>query len=366
MPSTFGKYRLIQRIGGSQLSQVYRVGRMDTPGNTGVALKRVDPRLIGNQDFVQLVTREAGILSRMKHPNLCVCHEMGLVDGCAFLTLDLVRGCTLRALMRRASQMDIPLPTSTAIALCYQLAQVLDYLHRKCAHTIVHLDLSPQNVMVSQKGEIRLIDFGIARRLDGQNPPPLGGKIAGTVGYMSPEQARGEKTLGSSADLFGLGILLWEMLTGQRLFRGNTPETWERMRTGEVPAHNAAMNKHPKAMTELVLSLLAPDPEARPSEIGEILPKLEECSSSPNSGRRPLAALITRLMGEPDFDPFDKIDIEEEGIPLSNIPTGEKDAVLGYEELCIQIDQGEGSPCAHIRAAVPNEQEVPSSPFLEH
>lgn len=237
MISSFGKFRLLQRIGGGRLSQVYRIGRIwGEEAAPRVVLKRVAPELIGEPAFVTLVAREAGLLSRLTHPNLCACQEMGVIDGCAFLTLDLVDGCTIRALLRRLAQMEIRLATSAVLATAAQAAEVLDYLHRRCPTPLIHLDLSPQNVMISREGQLKLIDFGIARFLDGHDPPPLEGRIAGTVGYMSPEQARGDKRIDARADQYALGILLWEMLSGRRLFAGNTPETWRRMRHGEAPS----------------------------------------------------------------------------------------------------------------------------------
>ncbi|MBW2733106.1 MAG: protein kinase, partial [Deltaproteobacteria bacterium] len=174
MSQTFGKFKIIERIGGGRLSQVFRIDRnwSSTAAEPQIVLKRVAPELIAERAFVQLVTREAGVLSRLSHENLCVCQEMGVIDGCAFLTLEQVDGCTLRALLRRLSQMRIGLTTSAVLAIAYQAARVLDYLHRQCSTPLAHLDLSPQNVMITRDGTLRLIDFGIARFLSGDDPPP--------------------------------------------------------------------------------------------------------------------------------------------------------------------------------------------------
>lgn len=365
----FGKFVLLQRIGGGRLSQVFRVGadalNPETP--SPIALKRVNPALVGEPAFVQLVVREAGLLTRLDHGSLCTCHELGVIDGCPFLTLDLVSGCTLRALMRRISQSQIPLPATAVLAIGYGLAEVLDYLHARCPTPVVHLDLSPQNVMLTDAGTIRLIDFGIARFLDGHEPPPTGERIAGTIGYMSPEQARGE-ALDARADQYALGILLYELLAGRRLFRGNTTETWRRMRAGEITDLSITLAETPADLRALVGRLLSPAPDARFASMAEALGALERCSSSPLSGQRPLSALLGRLLGDESFDPFDtRLPVETLPEVPADLPRGESAGGEGYEDLRIEVDHGAGTPGGMVRELVVSRSgELPAySPFLE-
>jgi serine/threonine protein kinase len=367
----FGKFVLLQRIGGGRLSQVFRVGadalnQAEVP--SPVALKRVNPALVGEPAFVQLVVREAGLLTRLDHPSLCTCHELGVIDGCPFLTLDLVSGCTLRALMRRVSQSQIPLPATAVLAIGYGLAEVLDYLHARCPSPVVHLDLSPQNVMLTDAGTVRLIDFGIARFLDGHEPPPTGERIAGTIGYMSPEQASGEP-LDGRADQYALGILLYELLSGRRLFRGNTTETWRRMRAGEITDLSITLAETPADLRALVGRLLSPAPDARFASMVEVLGALERCSSSPLSGQRPLAALLGRLLEDASFDPFDtRLPVETLPEVPEDLPRGESPDGEGYEDLRIEVDHGAGTPGGMVRELVVSRAsgELPAySPFLE-
>jgi len=364
MNANFGKFRLVKRIGGGRLSQVFWIKGLCGEGPApNVALKRVNPSLIGEPDFVQLVVREAGLLTRLSHPNLCSCQEMGVIDGCAFFTLDLVDGCTLRALMRRLSRLGVQLPASAILALGYQLASVLDYLHHGCETPLVHMDLSPQNVMISREGDLKLIDFGIARHLDGHNPPPVGQKIAGTIGYMSPEQARGDR-VDHRADQFGLGILLWEMVKGQRLFRGNTRKTWKRMRRGDTPSAESALTSAPEPLRQLVETLLRPEPAQRYPRMSELMEVMEQNFSSISSGRRPLAALVQLLMEDEGFDPFDVVLPHEPPADEVDIPRGEGGSDE-YEELNIEVDYGEGTPGSLLRAVIPEEPRLPQSPFLK-
>jgi serine/threonine protein kinase len=376
MIGRFGKFVLLQRIGGSRLSQVFLVGPAPAlePGEwPPVALKRVSPAMIGEPAFVTLVVREAGLLARLDHPSLCACHELGVVDGCPFLTLDLVAGCTLRALMRRLARHDALLPPSAVIALGHQLAEVLDYLHRRCPTPLVHLDLSPQNVMVAESGALKLIDFGIARFLDGHAPPPVGERIAGTIGYMSPEQARGEP-VDARADQFGLGILLYELCAGRRLYRGNTQESWRRMRHGSTPPLAEAIARAPEELRAVVARLLAPRPELRFPEMGAAREALAAASSTPLSGQRPLAALVALLLGDPAFDPFDtRLPRERDALAVpDDLPRGEHAGpplgLDGYAEIRIEIADGAGTPGSLVREAISASRsgELPAySPFLE-
>jgi len=364
---SFGKFQLLEQIGGGRLSEVFRVARRNRQRGPNIALKRVIPALIGEEAFATLVVREASLLTRLHHESLCTCHEMGVVDGCAFLTLELVDGCTLRALMRRMSQLGVSLPASALLGIGQQLATVLEYLHSRGADGIVHLDLSPQNVLLSRDGRVKLIDFGIARYLDGHDPPPLAGKIAGTIGYMSPEQAAGAHAIDERADQSGLGILLWELCYGQRLFRGNTAETWKRMRGGVLPVTTPPADRAP-AMLALIRRLLAVDPQRRFSGIGEPKQRLAALARSPTEGEQTLAALVRRLLAQPDFDPFDKINLRRARArhTAADVPTGEVPIAGEYEALEIRVDLGPGTIAAQLREAIPEIGDgPPSSPFLK-
>jgi eukaryotic-like serine/threonine-protein kinase len=364
MISRFGKFKLLKRIGGRRLSQVFLVSPDfgEGPGPS-IALKRVNPSFIGEPAYVKLVVREAGLLTRLGHPNLCACQEMGTIDGCAFFTLDLVDGCTLRALMRPLSQNEMPLAPSAALALVYQLAQVLCYLHNASPIPLVHLDLSPQNVMISREGTLKLIDFGISRQLDGKNPPPLGGKIAGTVGYMSPEQARGA-AIDDRADQYGMGILLWELLAGRRLFRGNTVDTWKRMRQGQIPDPSKLLRSSPENLIMLVGRLLRFDPEDRFAHLGDVISFMESFFSSVKSGLKPLSALVEHFLAEPDFDPFDVVFQAEADAGGKDIPQGDGGGEE-YAEISILVERGAGTPDGMIRAILPEGADLPESQFLE-
>lgn len=362
---SFGKFQLLKRIGGGRLSEVFLATQEGEVSRARVALKRIRPALLSESIFVQILAREAGLLARLSHPFLCSCHELGVIDGCTFFTMDLIDGCTLRALMRKFSNMAINFPVSAILALGYQLAQVLSYLHQDNEYPLAHLDLSPQNVMIRSTGEIKLIDFGISRQLDGSNPPPFGEQVAGTMGYMSPEQAMGGQNIDARADQYGLGILLWEMFTGRRLFPGNTEETWSRMQDGQVSELTEnEWHSAPESMVELVYRLLSPDPEARFSSMSEVAAQMKNISSAVVSGKRPLAALVERLLSQPEFDPYDGVKSPEHVPVDENIPQGDLPGE-DYVEMSVQMEQGNGSPAALLRAVMQDVIPLSNSPFVE-
>jgi len=224
--------------------------------------------------------------------------------------------------------------------------------------------------MITRAGVLKLIDFGIARYLDGLDPPPLAGRIAGTIGYMSPEQARGDEPLDARADQYGLGVLLWELCFGQRLFRGNTAETWRRMRTGEL-LDVEPLAARPAELLELIARLLAADPAERFATMADVGDALSSLRFAVSTDDAPLATLLEHLLDDPTFDRFDAVNLRPAPELPRDIPTGEID-IDGYEELVIEVDQGEGTPAAKVRAVVPGSEAArtrsrrpSSSPFLE-
>jgi len=335
----FGKFRLFDRLGGGQICDVFRAGRSWQADGRHVALKRIKPVEATRFSGVQLVVREAEILASLSHPNLCACHEVGVVDGCAFLTMDLVDGCTLLDLMRYFARrrVELPLPTITTIAV--HLSEILDYLHRHCPTPLAHLDLSPQNVMISRQGEIKLIDFGIARLLEGSTPPSLRDNIMGTLGYMAPEQTRGE-ACGPQADQFGLGILLWEMITRRR---------W---------AHAASGRDEVTALPNgdlgpLVRRLLALKPADRFADLAEPLALLRGMRSVRHNSSRPLAALVQCIREPPNRR---WLQSEPANAQLAD---GQDDH--SYDALEILVDHGEETPSAMLRSAFIHARRANSS-----
>lgn len=233
----FGKYWLDAELAVGGMARLYRA-RLRGPGGfeKKLVVKQILPQLAGNPSFVELLVREANTLVQMSHPNIVPIYELGVVDGVYFLAMELVEGATIAELLG-----DGPLPPALCAHAAAQVCDALHYAHERFG--LVHRDVTPRNIIVDRDGHVKLLDFGIAAplALTGQ------GERFGSPGYMSPEQARGD-ALGARSDLFSLGVVLHEALTGTRPGRA-------------APSGDAGMDAE---LAALIGGLLAPEPQQRP------------------------------------------------------------------------------------------------------
>jgi pimeloyl-ACP methyl ester carboxylesterase len=208
----FQQYRLVERVGEGGMGVVYRAHDMKLDRN--VALKFIVHAARGNPEDAGRLRREARALAALNHPNIVTIHDIGDADGLPFLVLEWVGGGSL-------SDAPLPRPVTTKefIRTLLPVAEALGAAH---AHGIVHRDVKPANVLLCDDGRIKLADFGLAKFRDLNRDVTRTGGFVGTVAYMSPEQARGEQT-GPASDVFSLGVLAYEMLTGERPFKGDSP-----------------------------------------------------------------------------------------------------------------------------------------------
>lgn len=241
-PVSFGKYLLDAELARGGMSRVWQA-RLRGPGGfeKQLVVKQILPQLAQDPSFVELLVHEANTLVRMSHPNIVPVYELGIVDGVYFLAMERVHGATVAELLR-----DGPLPAALVAELGAQIAEALRYAHER--FELVHRDVTPRNVMVDADGHVRLLDFGIAA------PSARTGKgeLFGSPGYMSPEQAA-RKALTPASDLFGLGALLYEALTGRRAVRDG------------VAARLAGDIAIDAELSALIDELLDTDPSARGS-----------------------------------------------------------------------------------------------------
>ena len=207
---TVGQYHILERIGGGGMGIVYKA--VDTRLDRTVALKFLQPKLDSDDAAAERFRLEARTIAALEHPNICTVHEIGETDdGQLFLAMPLYDGETVQQRIARG-----PLPVSEAIGIAVQVCRALAKAH---ARGIVHRDIKPSNVLVTTDGVVKLLDFGIAKLVDITLTGAAG--PLGTIAYMSPEQARGEP-VDHRTDIWSLGIVLYEMLTGQRPHAGET------------------------------------------------------------------------------------------------------------------------------------------------
>ena len=282
-----GRYRLVREVGRGGMGVVYEA--LDLQLERSVAIKSLKVR--GNRPSqLKRFLREARITSRLNHPGIMAIHEFGQTgDGRAFMVMRLLRGQTLRQILdaRAGAADDLP----RLLAAFLQACQAVAYAH---AAGVIHRDLKPANIMVGEYSLVTVMDWGLAKLLDDPQPDVVFndedreetleefhtacGTVFGTPGYLAPEQARGEiDRVDRRTDVFGLGCILCEILTGVPAYRGTTPvEVWRQAEEGDTAATLARLEAcdGPEALLTLARACLAIDPEQRPADAGEIVEAL--------------------------------------------------------------------------------------------
>lgn len=266
--SRFGEYRLLDQLGKGGMASVFRAERRGEV----VALKRPLPSLLEDPEFLERFLREAEIGRTLHHPNIIRIFERGDVDGVPYFTMELVEGETLQAHVRREGA----LPPRHAASVVSQVAEALDYAHLK---GVVHRDLKPSNIMIADGGTVKVMDYGIARarRFEGLT---VTGAFLGTPDYVAPETAEGRST-DARSDLYALGVIFYEILTGRRPFVGDTPFATLRKHCTEPPTPpSLILPGTPRALEAIILRLLRKDPGDRYPGAEELLIELREFLTS--------------------------------------------------------------------------------------
>jgi Tol biopolymer transport system component len=284
--SRLGAYQVLALIGEGGMGRVFRA--TDTRLKRDVAIKALPPDVAADQDRVARFRREAEALAALNHPHIAAIHDVIEADGSQFLVMELVEGDTIADRLQRG-----PLPVTEAVRAAVQLAQALEVAH---ARGIVHRDLKPANIKITPEGKVKVLDFGLAKDLDADpsqagrpslmNSPTVAadgtaaGVILGTAAYMSPEQARGQR-VDKQSDIWALGCVLFEMLTGVRSFPGQTlTDVLAAVVRGE-PDWAALPADTPVIVRSLLRRCLQKDPSRRLQHVGDARLELEEALADP-------------------------------------------------------------------------------------
>src|SRR5439155_8787101 len=229
-PDRFGQYELLEKIASGGMAELFRARRTGVEGfQKIVAIKKILPHIADNDEFITMFADEAKLAAQLNHPNIVHIFDLGKIEaGGYFIAMEYVEGRDLRSILQSGHDLGAPLPTPLAVYVASKIAAALDYAHRRRDSegrelNIVHRDVSPPNILISYEGDIKLCDFGIAKAAS-KASQTQSGALKGKVQYMSPEQAWG-KALDRRSDLFSLGAVLFEMLTEQKLFRGDSDLT---------------------------------------------------------------------------------------------------------------------------------------------
>jgi len=267
-PVPFGKYYLLDRVSVGGMAEVYKAKSYGVEGfEKIIAIKRILPAMGEDRDFVKMFIDEAKIAGQLSHANICQIFELGRIETAHFIAMEYIWGKDLLQIQNRFRKLGERMPVAMA---CYVIARVcegLHYAHKKRDALgrpleIVHRDCSPQNMLISYEGEVKLIDFGIAKAAS-RSSRTNAGVLKGKFGYMSPEQVRG-LPLDRRSDIFAIGTVLYETLTGQRLFLGESDfSTLERVRNADIVSPREICPEIPLAVDTIVMKALKRDPKDR-------------------------------------------------------------------------------------------------------
>jgi eukaryotic-like serine/threonine-protein kinase len=377
----FGRYRLIEPIARGGMAEVFKAKSFGVEGFEKVlVIKRIVPELARHRAFVDMFVQEAKLAVRLSHANIVQVFDLGRVEGheglpAYYIAMEHVAGLDLQTLFDRHRRRREPLPLGLSVYVATEVAKALDHAHRRQddggrALGIVHRDISPHNILLSWDGDVKVTDFGIAKAADTIGPDDESGELeaaraAGKLAFMSPEQARGERT-DARSDLFSLGIVIYQLLAGANPFATNArSETVRRIEAGEYPPLSLARPDTPPDLVAIVDDLLRVEPEERIGSAAELFERL--VAFSYNAGERfgasDLAALLAPFREREEANIADSV-LEEPAAdadrtpveipqastpppPMSEPATGER------REVTVLVgDLGHGPPEARARQAV--------------
>ncbi|MEM9189387.1 MAG: serine/threonine-protein kinase [Myxococcota bacterium] len=301
--SLIGDYEVVHPLRSGGMANLYLAKKRGAAGfSRQVAIKVVHPELAVDEDFVQLFLGEARLCAQIHHPNVVHVEDLGEREGRYFLVMEYVRGCSLSELLTKVANEGRRPTVQLAAHIAIKIAEGLHAAHEAVGETgqklgVVHRDVSPQNVLLSLAGDVKLIDFGIAeaagRATEGLGP------VTGKLSYMPPEQAFG-RPVDRRADVYALGVVLWELLTMRRLFVARSEEALlDKVRHPDVPAPHTISDDISEELSALVMKALEPDPQSRLVSAGDFSRRLGSlvpgaASLQPSQ----LSALLEQLMAE--------------------------------------------------------------------
>ncbi len=260
-----GRYRLLERIGSGGMAAVFRA--QDLKLGRFVAIKMLHESLTSDEGFLRRFQKEAHAAANLTHPNIVTVHDIGQDGHRHNIVMEFIDGQTLKQLIREQTRNNTLLPISRTLDLIIQTCNGLGYAHRA---DLVHCDMKPQNILVTRDDRVKVADFGIARAISEASQHLGDSQVWGTPQYFSPEQAAGEAPTPAS-DVYGIGVILFEMLTGQLPFSADTPTALALKHLQERPPSTIEINPAvPRQLDQIVQKLLSKEPAARYRTAGQL------------------------------------------------------------------------------------------------
>jgi serine/threonine protein kinase len=267
-PIRFGKYTLVDRIAVGGMAEIFLARQAGLEGfEKTIVIKRIRPHLSKQPNFVKMFLNEAKLAAQLNHPNIVQIYDLGKIGDSYFIAMEYIFGRDMRRIIPKADALGIPFPMVYALKIASSVCEGLYYAHQRAdmygnALHIVHRDVTPENIFVSFDGTVKVLDFGIAKAAN-QIEQTRAGEIKGKLSYMSPEQCTG-KVLDCRSDLFSLGVVLYEWLTGFKLFTGESEVAILKSITeGKIYAPSYFKADIPEAVEHILMRALDKDRDSR-------------------------------------------------------------------------------------------------------
>ncbi|HWE30325.1 MAG TPA: serine/threonine-protein kinase, partial [Polyangia bacterium] len=300
-PVLFGKYELVQRLGNGGMAEVWRARIKGPAGfSRSLVIKRILPHLAQDNSFVDMFISEAQLSAKLSHPNIIQVFELGEVDGEYYIAMEYVRGRDLQSFARGHLAERGPVPPVVTAYVMREVCGALGYAHEFRDEDgnlvrLIHRDVSPSNVMISNDGSVKLLDFGIAKALAESGDRTQTGTLKGKFAYMAPEQLEGND-FDHRADIFAAGIILHETLVGKRLFRGNNDlKTIALVKSANVVPPSQLNPAVPPELDRIALKALARDPDQRYQSASQMATDLDEVVHQLKGGPQLVVKLVNEL-----------------------------------------------------------------------
>ncbi len=323
--TSYGRFELIRKIAAGGMAEIF-LGRQWGEGGffRDVVIKRLFQNFVEHEPTLRMFHYEARLLAHLSHPNIPQVFDLGFADGTWFLAMEYVDGWNVADVWRAGSRTKLPMPLHVTIGVVMQVCEALHHAH-ECRDKadrplrIIHRDVTPQNVMLTRDGVAKLMDFGVAKT--DARPATEAGLVKGTFSYMAPEQVR-SRPIDRRADVFSLGVILYELTTGSRLFRGNDMQVMTQVVETDAPSPRTRIPDYPEDLEEIVLAALRRDARGRIGSAADLALHLEHFALRHGLlvGPRAIATYLSQLF------PSERVAEHEMGlVPPSDAPHAHAD-----------------------------------------
>jgi serine/threonine-protein kinase len=279
MGQRLGSYELVRKIAAGGMAEIFLARQWGAAHFfRDVVIKRLFKHLAENERQLRMFQDEARLLASLSHPNIPQVYELGCADGYWYIAMEYVEGWNVADVCRQGAKRGLLMPLQVAIGIVMQVCEALHHAHERTDRArrplrIVHRDVTPQNIMLTRDGVVKLMDFGVAQTSARRDTEA--GAVRGTLSYMAPEQIRA-KPLDKRADVFSVGVILYELTTGTRLFRGSDAQVMTQVVEQDVAPPSTRVPNYPPDLEEIVIGALRRDRARRTPSAAHLAWKLEE------------------------------------------------------------------------------------------